>query len=201
MGLFSRRTDSGAADIPEPPLPPVASKSHGPWDIDEVDPSGDYVDFGAILLPVITGLEVSPIVLEPSQTIVGLRLLLETYEMQLMVFAAPRSGGLATDSLDQLCEQIRASGGIADQCNGRWGREAHCKVPLENDATNMSAMRVVCAEGPRWLLRAAIKGAAAKPTVKAFDALLDEVIVRRGDHPVPAGDALELSLPEITEES
>jgi len=58
-------------------------------------------------------------------------------------------------------------------------------------------MRFIGVDGPRWLLRGLIIGAAANGTEQAepFEDILGDVVVVRGDHPMPPRDMLEISLP------
>lgn len=177
------------------------SGSHGPWDITQAESLDNYVDFGPVLVPVITGLEISLLGTAGFDAPVVLRLILQTYEAQIMVFAAGNSPGLAVTSLDELCEQIIGSGGVANQCNGRWGREAHCQVPMVGRPSKTEPLRVICIDGPRWMLRITLRGAAAQTGLAAgpFDNLIDGLIVRRGDSLVVPGDALVFSVPETAE--
>jgi hypothetical protein len=52
-------------------------------------------------------------------------------------------------------------------------------------------------DGPRWFLRGLFAGAAAEDAAAAapLEAVLREVVVVRGDHPMPPRDLLELRLP------
>ncbi len=52
-------------------------------------------------------------------------------------------------------------------------------------------------DGPRWFLRGLFVGAAAADPGAAapLEAVLREVVVVRGDHPMPPRDLLELKLP------
>ncbi|HVT66629.1 MAG TPA: DUF3710 domain-containing protein, partial [Trebonia sp.] len=52
-------------------------------------------------------------------------------------------------------------------------------------------------DGPRWFLRGLFVGAAAEDPAAAapLEAVLREVVVVRGEHPMPPRDLLELRLP------
>jgi ubiquitin len=58
-------------------------------------------------------------------------------------------------------------------------------------------MRFIGVDGPRWLLRGLIIGAAANGTEPAepFEDILSDVVVVRGDGPMPPRDMLEIRLP------
>lgn len=206
MGYESFSTDPvDNASVPKPVANPFSlldeGEGHGPWDISQVQSLDNYVDFGPVLIPIITGLEVSLLGAAGHEVPAILRLVLQTYEAQIMVFAAGNSAGLARESLDELCSQIVQSGGVANQCNGRWGREAHCQLPVAGLSANIDPMRVICVDGPRWMLRVTLRGAAAQTGLGPgpFDNLIDELIVRRGDSLVVPGDALIFSVPDTLE--
>ncbi len=61
----------------------------------------------------------------------------------------------------------------------------------------MRPIRFVGVDGPRWFLRGLFAGAAAADPAAAapLEAVLREVVVVRGDHPMPPRDLLELRLP------
>jgi hypothetical protein len=58
-------------------------------------------------------------------------------------------------------------------------------------------VRFIGVDGPRWFLRGLFQGPAATDPAAAepLEALIREVVVVRGDHPVPPRDLLELRLP------
>ena len=61
----------------------------------------------------------------------------------------------------------------------------------------MRPIRFVGVDGPRWFLRGLFAGAAAADPAAAapLEAVFREVVVVRGDHPMPPRDLLELRLP------
>jgi hypothetical protein len=58
-------------------------------------------------------------------------------------------------------------------------------------------VRFVGVDGPRWFLRGLFAGAAAADPAAAapLEAVFSQVVVVRGDHPMPPRDLLELKLP------
>ena len=64
-------------------------------------------------------------------------------------------------------------------------------------ASGLRPIRFVGVDGPRWFLRGLFAGAAAADPAAAapLEAVLREVVVVRGDHPMPPRDLLELRLP------
>jgi len=61
----------------------------------------------------------------------------------------------------------------------------------------MRPIRFVGVDGPRWFLRGLFAGAAAADPAAAgpLEAVFREVVVVRGDQPIPPRDLLELRLP------
>ena len=82
---------------------------------------------------------------------------------------------------------------------GPFGTELLARVPAEPDQpqSGLRPVRFVGVDGPRWFLRGLFSGAAAENPAAAvpLEELLREVVVVRGDHPVPPRDLLELRLP------
>jgi hypothetical protein len=72
-------------------------------------------------------------------------------------------------------------------------------VPAEpgQPASGIRPIRFVGVDGPRWFLRGLFAGAAAGDPAAAapLEAVFREVVVIRGEHPVPPRDLLELRLP------
>ena len=56
-------------------------------------------------------------------------------------------------------------------------------------------MRFVGIDGPRWFLRGLFTGPAAVDPNGVLEEVLRDVVVVRGEHPVPPRDILELRLP------
>jgi hypothetical protein len=58
-------------------------------------------------------------------------------------------------------------------------------------------VRFLGVDGPRWFLRGVISGPAARrPEIAApLEQVFADVVVARGDHPVPPRDMLEIQLP------
>ena len=53
-------------------------------------------------------------------------------------------------------------------------------------------------DGPRWFLRGVISGPAARhpELARPFEELFADIVVVRGDHPLPPRELLEIRLPE-----
>ncbi len=61
-------------------------------------------------------------------------------------------------------------------------------------------VRMVGIDGPRWLLRATFLGAAADPAkAQPLEDVLRQVVVVRGNEPLPVGEPVPLQLPKDVE--
>ena len=71
---------------------------------------------------------------------------------------------------------------------------AHVPAEPGNPAAGLRTVRFTGVDGPRWFLRGLFAGAAAENPAAAapLEAVLREVVVVRGDHPMPPRDLLEI---------
>ena len=119
--------------------------------------------------------------------------------LELRVFAAPRHGDLWSEVRPQIAADLGRRGGTATEREGRFGTELVCQMPVARpDGTSgLQPSRVIGINGTRWLLRATLLGrpAVEPETGEPFEEALTTVAVRRGDHAMPVGDPLTLTLP------
>ncbi len=169
----------------------------GPWDADEPHPELARVDLGALQVPVLEGTDIQLVFAEQHGAWVTVRHQLS--ELQLQAFAAPKRSGLWDDVRDEIAAEIGGAGGRSEEREGPFGTELIAYVPAEQGqpASGLRPVRFVGVDGPRWFLRGLFAGqAAADPADAApLEAVLREVVVVRGDHPMPPRDLLELRLP------
>jgi hypothetical protein len=118
--------------------------------------------------------------------------------MQLGVYAAPRNEGIWDSVRVALAESMRAQKGIAtERTDGTWGVEITGTVPGERGRV---PVRMTGIDGPRWLLRATFLGAAADPAkAEQLENALRQVVVVRGNEPLPVGEPVPLQLPKDVE--
>ena len=94
-------------------------------------------------------------------------------------------------------------GGTATEADGPFGKELHVMmtVPTPEGGTGQQPSRVLGIPGPRWLLRATLFGRPALDPAEDGDveSALREVIVVRGNQPMPPGDPLPLTVPANAE--
>jgi Protein of unknown function (DUF3710) len=178
--------DDRVRETPEP--------TSGPFDERDA-PADDVVraDLGALRVPVGEGLDLSLEVNE-AQQVVAATLNSPNGSLQLGVYAAPRNEGIWDDVRVALAESMRAQKGIAtERPDGPWGVELTGTVPGERGRV---PVRMAGIDGPRWLLRATFVGAAADPAkAQVLEDALRQVVVVRGNEPLPVGEPVPLTLP------
>jgi hypothetical protein len=175
----------------------------GPYDFDEVEPVGSFIDFGHLLLPTPPAdLKVSLECEETSGKGMAVTLEASDFVLQVSVFSATKSGGEWNEVMQQLEQSIAAQGGLTRRDHSGIGITLYVATPTVNEdaSTSVREMRVLGFEGNRWLLRGILTGAAVNDLVVATEAeaLFRSWIVRRGDEPLPPLELLELSRPPQT---
>jgi hypothetical protein len=185
--------DEGHAGPPAP--------ADGPWDSDaEPDDGLDRVDLGSLRVPPREGAELRLQVDEASGEVQSVMLAAEEGALELRAFAAPRNGDLWSEVRPQIAADVSRHGGTATERLGRWGPELVCQmqVVLPDGSQALQPSRIVGINGSRWLLRATFLGQPAlEPDgAQEWEDALAAVVVHRGGHAMPVGDALPLTLPD-----
>jgi hypothetical protein len=169
----------------------------GPWDVAEPYPELPRVDLGSLQVPVLEGAEIQLVFAEQHGAWVTVRHQLS--ELQIQAFAAPKRSGLWDEVRAEIGTEIASAGGRSEERDGPFGPEVAGHVPAEpgKPASGMRPVRFAGVDGPRWFLRGMFMGdAATDPAAAApLEAVLSQVVVIRGDHPLPPRDMLELRLP------
>ena len=182
---------AGASDAGPPGL------RGGPWDADEAYPERDRANFGSLLVPVAPMQQIE--LATDGQRFIWVTVKDGTSELRVHAFAAPRSGGLWPDVRQEIAEELSSAGSAVQEIEGPFGTEVFAHVPVEpgNASAGTRPVRFIGVDGPRWLLRGLIIGGAATGAepVEPFEDLLSDIVVVRGDHPMPPRDMLELRLP------
>jgi hypothetical protein len=185
------RDGDEVADAPEP------RADGGPWDAGEPFPQLERVDLGSLQVPFSQDYEIQLVMAEQHGAWVTARR--GESELQMQAFASSRSDTLWDDVRAEIIAEVQAAGGGGIESDGPFGIALTAQVPAEpgQPASGMRTVRFVGVDGPRWFLRGLFSGPAATGDVDA-DVLEDvfrNVVVSRGDHPVPPRDLLELRLP------
>lgn len=178
-----------------------ADAARGPWDsTDTLDDGLDRVDLGSLLVAPREGSELRLQVDEASGEVQSVMVAGEEGALELRAFAAPRGGDLWSEVRPQIAADVSRHGGTATEREGRFGTELVCQmqVVLPDGTQAMQPTRIIGVNGPRWLLRATFLGqpAVEPESAEDWEKTLATVVVHRGTHAMPVGDALPLSLPD-----
>ncbi|MDQ6526486.1 DUF3710 domain-containing protein [Nocardioides sp. LHD-245] len=176
----------------------------GPFDADDLPEDGvARLDLGSLLVAPSDGRELRVQVDEASGTVRAVLLATDAGALELRAFAAPRNGDLWSEIRPQIAADAARRGGTATEREGRFGTELVCEVSLTrpDGQVGTQTSRVIGINGPRWLLRATLLGEPARDpeAAGAWEAAIEQVAVRRGNHAMPVGEQLPLSLPEGAE--
>ena len=169
----------------------------GPWDSAQAYPELPRVDLGSLLVPVTPEYEVQIVFAEQQGAWVNVRH--GDSQLQLQAFAAPRREGIWSDVRTEIIGEIAGAGGQSEERDGPFGPELAAQVPAQpgSPQAGLVPVRFIGVDGPRWFLRCLVNGPATADAEAAapLEALIREIVVVRGDHPVPPKELLELRLP------
>lgn len=181
----------------------VADRTDGPFDISEVDEAdamlAERIDFGAVQVPLIDGLEIRVELDQESNEPMAITLVHGQGAVQVRAFAGPRTGGAWELVLDDLRAQIGGDGGAVDESTGPFGVEIAAAIQGEDEQGNevVQPIRFIGVDGPRWLLQGVLFGEGTdRDTAGGLESVFRSLVVVRGDTAMPVGAALPLSLPE-----
>jgi hypothetical protein len=179
----------------------IAGPVQGPWDSDRTPDDGlDRIDLGSLRIAALEGTELQLQVDEQTGEVQAAMLAAPDGALELRAFAAPRHGDLWSEVRPQIAADVAQHGGTATERDGRWGVELVCQMQVVNPdgSRAIQPSRIVGVNGDRWLLRATFLGrpAVEPENADAWEDALSAVVVHRGTHAMPAGDALALVLPQ-----
>jgi len=173
------------------------SAEGGPWDAGEPFPRRDRVDLGSLQVPVGPEHEIQLVMADQLGAWVTIRH--GDSEMQVQAFAAARRAALWDDIRADITREVAAAGGQAQENQGSFGTELIAQVPVEQEqpASGLRLVRFVGVDGPRWFLRGLFTGPAAGGGEPAglLEEVFRDIVVVRGEHPVPPREILDLRLP------
>jgi hypothetical protein len=181
-----------------------ADRPAGPWDVDDVPDDGvTRLDLGSIRVPGLPGVEIQVNVDEGSGTVAAVTAIHEGSALQLQAFAAPRGEALWPQVRRELAAGITKDGGLADVDESADAPtagtiKARLPFPQPDGKMGMADVRFVGTDGPRWMLRGVLSGAAAADP-RSADVLMQvyrgTVVVRGGEAFAPS-EPLPLHLPQ-----
>lgn len=205
MAFGRRKSKDGATTPAEPEVTVAQPKSEtpaepepgdeltGPFDIEDFDDpaaaEAARLDLGSVLIPMP---EAGQLQVELTETGVPSAVWIVTANGRYTVaaYAAPKTGSLWREVAAELADSLRKDGATVTIQDGPWGREV---VGIAS-----GAVRFIGVDGYRWMIRCVVNG-----TLENADALTEEaraaladVVVRRGDTPLPVRTPLAVQLPE-----
>lgn len=197
---FRRKSTTDDGDQGVDVAPPT-EPDPGPWDVDELGDDGtERVDLGSLLLQGEPGRDLRLQVDEASGDVQSVVLAGRDGALDVRAFAASRNGDLWSEVRPRIAADMARRGGTATEQEGRFGPELACEVRVRtpDGAVGVQQSRVVGINGPRWMLRATFIGRPAvdAEAAVAWEEILERVVVRRGQNPVPPGEPLPIKLPE-----
>jgi hypothetical protein len=189
-----------AAEAAEAVADGIGRRTSGPFDESEISSRDGYVDLGALLITPSEGLQLRLEVEEATQRVVAVTLDLNGSSLQLQAFAAPKTEELWDEIRGQIGQSVGAQGGQVEEIEGTFGTELVAKLPagLPDGSQGYRVARFIGVDGPRWFLRGVLGGAAAleREAAEPLESLFRQVVVIRGDSPMPPRDLLQLRLPK-----
>ena len=172
----------------------TGERTSGPWDVSEVDGPDGRLDFGALWIRGVDGLQVQAQVDESTGAVGVVTLNLGQGGLQLQAFAAPRTGGLWDEVRGKLRASVTGQGGLIEEQPGDYGVELRGKVPGQG---GLQPVRFVGVDGPRWFLRGLYLGAAAEPGGSPeLEQVFRDIVVVRGGEAMTMGEVLTMRLPQ-----
>lgn len=185
-------------------------RTEGPHDETEVDldaehePDAPRIDLGSLVITGMPGAELRLQMSEETKEIVSVLLIKGDSALELGAYAAPRSGGHWAEWRDEIVHAATEDGGNAVLAEGPFGVELKRFIPVTapNGVEGYQVSRMWAVEGPRWILRGILYGAAAVEDDDSADSVTEmltafrRVVVRRGETARAPGDLLELTLPD-----
>lgn len=177
---------------------PADRETAGPFDLVEVPTMRPYVDFGGIKVAPREGLQLRLEVDERAKRVVAVTLDFEGSLLQVQAFSAPKTSGLWHQVRSDISAQLSAQGASVEEAQGELGPElvAVSAAPAEQGGGTRT-VRFIAVDGPRWMLRGVIMGLAAEDMqarAKVIELFRDMVVVR-GDQPMPPSELLQLQVP------
>lgn len=209
MIFFRRRKNREAEQLPAPVDQPdgeeapagadLPQDAHGPWDLEDQPDLGQRVDVGALRVPARTGMQMRMELDPKTRRIVAVNVVYEGSVLQLQSFAAPRTTGIWEELREEIVESIGQQGGAVEEREGTFGTELLARLPVrtKDGRQGLRPVRFVGIDGSRWFLRAVISGKAAVEDEAAatMEDIIKDVVIVRGDGPMPPRELLPLHLP------
>ena len=190
--------DDAAAELDTSKSAPIDRETAGPFDISEVPAMRPYVDLGGIKIAPREGLQMRLEVDERAKRVVAASLEYAGSLLQVQAFSAPKSSGLWNKIRADLTAQLEQQGAKIVEESGTLGPELMTATAAPADQGGGTRVaRFIGVDGPRWILRGVVMGQAAVDAAarEGLIELFREIVVVRGDSPMPPGDLLPMRVP------
>lgn len=196
--LAVRDAEPVEIEIDESKSAPEDRDTAGPFDAAEVPAMRPYVDLGGIKVAPREGLQLRLEVEERTNRVVAVSLDYRDSLLQVQAFAAPKTTGLWGRVRSELTQQMTSQGAQISEESGVLGPEVvvRSQAPAEQGGGER-IVRFVAVDGPRWMLRGVIMGKAATDAAvrEQVIELFRELVVVRGDQPMPPSELIPLRVP------
>jgi hypothetical protein len=201
--MFGRKksgaTESEATPAPAQRVEVTGPRADGPFDLVEfpLESPDEYIDLGTLLLKIRPDIEVQ---LPTDEDVVTAVLVTSgTSAIELRPFAGARSGGTWDGVRAELRDEVDKRKGTYEEVEGPFGTEVLAQFPATaaDGTAAIQPARFIGIEGPRWVVRATILGAAGLESTDdgVFMEILRDLRVRRGEEPRMLRESLPLVLP------
>lgn len=178
----------------------AADYAAGPFDVEEVESTKGYLDFGALLIPARKDQKVRLDIDQKTRRVVALTIAAGQASIQVQPFSAPKSGGTWDEVREQIQDSVIQQKGKVKPVEGRFGKEIAARVPttLKDGRSGWRVARFIGFEGPRWFLRGVVggRGAIDPKAAREVEELFSRIVVVRGEDPMPPRELLPLHPPE-----
>lgn len=190
--------EANTIEIDDSKSAPEDRSTAGPFDVSEVPAMRPYVDLGGIKVAPREGLQLRLEVDERANRVAAVSLDYEESLLQVQAFSAPKTSGLWAEIRAELVQQMTTQGAEVSEEEGPLGPEVivNTQVPADQGGGTRLA-RFIAVDGPRWMLRGVIMGKAASDAAtreRVID-LFRELVVVRGDQPMPPSELIPLRVP------
>lgn len=200
------KADTDDADTDELEVEEADWREDGPFDVSEVELAGDEIerlDLGTLILTPWEGLNLQLQVDEATRNVLSVTGVWAESGLEIALFAAPASAGLAEEHRAMVTQEATEAGGTVEELIGPFGPELRRVIPQPGPKRErlFHVSRIWYAEGPRWMLRGTLLGAAAvdpadETKAAPFVEFFRNLVVRRGTDPRVPGEPITMTLPD-----
>lgn len=196
--LELHESDDLTPEVDDSKSAPADRSEAGPFDVAEVPAMRPYVDLGGVKVAPREGLQMRLEVDERANRVVAVSLEYAESLLQVQAFAAPKTTGLWNQVRAELTTQLAAQGATTSEAESVLGTDLITQTPLPAEqGGGTRPVRFIAVDGPRWMLRGVIMGKAAldATALESVVELFREIVVVRGDAPMPPSELLPLKVP------